>query len=50
MKLQAGERRWRASRIAGLKEVPAIIKEYTDQEIVEIALIENIQKRRSKSN
>jgi len=40
----AGERRWRASRIAGLKEVPAIIKEYTDQEIVEIALIENIQR------
>lgn len=40
----AGERRWRAARIAGLKKVPAIIKEYTDQEIVEIALIENIQR------
>lgn len=40
----AGERRWRASRIAGLKEVPAIIKEYSPQEIVEIALIENIQR------
>jgi ParB family chromosome partitioning protein len=40
----AGERRWRAARIAGLKEVPAIIKDYTPQEIVEIALIENIQR------
>lgn len=40
----AGERRWRAARIAGLKEVPAIIKDYTPREIVEIALIENIQR------
>ncbi len=40
----AGERRWRAARVAGLKEVPAIIKEYTPQEIMEIALIENIQR------
>lgn len=40
----AGERRWRAARIAGLKEVPAVIKDYTPQEIVEIALIENIQR------
>ena len=40
----AGERRWRAARMAGLKEVPAIIKDYTPQEIVEIALIENIQR------
>jgi len=40
----AGERRWRASRIAGLKEVPVIIKEYSEQEIFEIALIENIQR------
>lgn len=40
----AGERRWRAARIAGLKEVPAIIKDYTPQEIIEIALIENIQR------
>ncbi len=40
----AGERRWRAARIAGLKEVPVVIKDYTPQEIVEIALIENIQR------
>lgn len=40
----AGERRWRASKLAGLKEVPVIIKNYTDQEIVEISLIENIQR------
>jgi ParB family chromosome partitioning protein len=40
----AGERRWRASRIAGLQEVPVIIRDYTDQEIVEISLIENIQR------
>lgn len=40
----AGERRWRAAKMAGVKEVPVIIKEYTDQEIVEISLIENIQR------
>lgn len=40
----AGERRWRAARMAGLKEVPAIIKDYSPQEVVEIALIENIQR------
>ena len=40
----AGERRWRAAKIAGLKEIPVIIKEYTDLERVEIALIENIQR------
>lgn len=40
----AGERRWRAAKIAGVKEVPVIIKEYSDQEIVEIGLIENIQR------
>ena len=40
----AGERRWRAAKKAGLKEVPVIIKNLTEQEIVEIALIENIQR------
>ena len=40
----AGERRWRAAKLAGLKEIPAIIKEYTPQEVMEIALIENIQR------
>ncbi len=40
----AGERRWRAAKSAGIKEVPVVIKEYTDQQIVEIALIENIQR------
>ena len=40
----AGERRWRAAKLAGLKEVPVIIKKFSDQEIVEISLIENIQR------
>ena len=40
----AGERRWRAAKIAGLKKIPVIIKEYTPQEVMEIALIENIQR------
>ncbi|MDS1029840.1 ParB/RepB/Spo0J family partition protein [Bacillota bacterium LX-D] len=42
--LVAGERRWRASQIAGLKTIPAVIKDYSEQEITEIALIENIQR------
>lgn len=40
----AGERRWRAAKLAGLKEVPVIIKNLSEQEIVEISLIENIQR------
>ena len=40
----AGERRWRAAKMAGLKEVPMVIREYTEQQTVEIALIENVQR------
>ena len=40
----AGERRWRAAKMAGLKEIPVIIRDYTEQEIMEISLIENIQR------
>ncbi len=40
----AGERRWRAAKIAKLKEVPIIVKEFSEEEIVEVALIENIQR------
>ena len=40
----AGERRWRAAREAGVKEIPGVVKEYSDQQVMEIALIENIQR------
>lgn len=40
----AGERRWRAAKLAGLKEIPVLVKNLTDQEVVEISLIENIQR------
>ena len=40
----AGERRWRAAKLAGLKEVPVIVKEFSEQDLVEISLIENIQR------
>ena len=40
----AGERRWRAAKMAGIKEIPVIIKDYSDQQVMEISLIENIQR------
>jgi len=40
----AGERRWRASKLVGLKKIPAVIRNFDDQEMLEIALIENIQR------
>lgn len=43
-KIIAGERRWRAARLAGLTEVPVIVKDYTPMESMEIALIENLQR------
>ena len=45
----AGERRWRAAKMAGLKEVPVVVKEFSTQEIVEISLIEKYTERRSES-
>ena len=42
--LVAGERRWRASKIAGIKEIPAIIKDYDEDKLFEIALVENLQR------
>ena len=44
-KIIAGERRWRASRLAGMKTIPAIIKEYVGKKVLEVALIENIQRQ-----
>lgn len=44
-KIVAGERRWRAARMAELKTIPAIIKDYVEKEVLEIALIENIQRQ-----
>ena len=43
--LVAGERRWRAARMAGLKEIPALVRKLSDREIMEIALIENLQRQ-----
>ena len=43
-KIVAGERRWRAAKKAGLKEIPVVINEYTDEQVAEIALIENLQR------
>ena len=40
----AGERRWRAAKLAGLKMIPAVIREYSPQQAMEIALIENVQR------
>ena len=42
--LVAGERRWRAAQVAGLSEIPAVVRELSDQEVMEIALIENLQR------
>lgn len=43
-KIVAGERRWRASKMAGLTEVPTVIRKYTDEQIAEVALVENLQR------
>ena len=45
--LIAGERRWRAARLAGLAKVPVVVKDVPDKDLLEIALIENIQRRTS---
>ena len=42
--LIAGERRWRAAKLAGLREVPVVLREYNKQQAMEIALIENVQR------
>ncbi len=43
-KIVAGERRWRASKLAGLHEIPCVIKDFDEQEVMEIALVENLQR------
>ena len=43
-KIVAGERRWRAARLAGLDKIPVIIKDFSDQEVMEVSLIENLQR------
>jgi len=43
-KIVTGERRWRASKLAGLKTVPAIVREFSDKQVMEVALIENLQR------
>jgi len=43
--LIAGERRWRAAQLAGLKRIPALVKETTDRDLIELALVENLQRR-----
>ena len=43
-KIVAGERRWRAARMAGLSEIPAVVKEYPDDVVLQLALIENLQR------
>lgn len=43
-KIVAGERRWRASKLAGLHEIPCIVKEFDDREVSELALVENLQR------
>lgn len=45
----AGERRWRAAKLVGLKEIPVIVKDFTEEEIVEVSLIENIQRENLNS-
>ena len=45
----AGERRWRASKLAGIKDIPVMVKDFSDQEAVEISLIENIQRENLNS-
>ena len=44
-RIVAGERRWRAARLLGLKKIPAIVRDFSNKQVMEIALIENIQRR-----